>query len=177
MLKIPKIKIRIQPKKKTINFVDLGCGQGDLIRRLGKDGKRVIGIDNWHSTKPSKKIKKSDMFKFLKKQKNNSIKVINSDMSLAFGTDIYTYGKKREVYREIKRVLVKNGRLILTCRKWHTEKEIQLLKECGFEVYFRPLKERETEKTLWIKYESGLAKDINIPQFGVPHIIFAVKRR
>ncbi|MEW6295316.1 MAG: class I SAM-dependent methyltransferase [Candidatus Diapherotrites archaeon] len=173
MLKIPKIKIKIFPNKKTINFVDLGCGKGDLIRRFGKDGKRVIGVDNWYSVKSSEKIKKSDMFKFLKKQRSNSIKVINSDMSLAFGTDIYTYGKKREVYKEIKRVLVKNGRLILTCRKFHAEKEIELLKEAGYEVYSRPLKEKETEKTPWIKFEKYMSSDDS----SKPHIIFAVKRK
>ena len=103
------------PIDKNIKIIDIGCGFGDFVWCIDNMGfKNVIGIDNSEEMINEgqrlgvNKIKKDDVFLYLKKTASNSIDLVTA-------IDLIEHLDKSSLFvliEEIYRVLTVNGKVI-----------------------------------------------------------------
>lgn len=113
-LKIYLPIIKKYTKNSKLPFLDLGCGNADLIRMVSNIGIKSIGVDrNYSQLKKSSNDKFSvideDALNYLKLNKNSSFSVI----SLIHIVEHLDFNYLMALLVEINRVLKKNGLLIV----------------------------------------------------------------
>lgn len=125
--------------KKDFIVLDVGCGFGRHIKLLAKNCKKIYGIDNCQ-----REIFKAR--KNLRKSKNAKICLADA-VDLPFKNNLFnlvicmtnTFGvlgkKKKQALREMKRVLKKNGQIILSV---YSDKSVRIRRALYRKVGLKP---------------------------------------
>lgn len=120
---------RITPGTKVL---DIGCGRGEMALYCAKKGAIAVGIDyseeainlaKWARSKHSKKIKEKTNFYVLDAKRLN---FKSSSFDLVILTDVVEHLYPEEldlIFKEVKRVLKRNGKLIIHTapNKWFND--------------------------------------------------------
>lgn len=118
--------IRFKKKNKSFSVIDLGCGYGDLLYALKKEGflknVRFCGVDNsaekiriFKKTLPEAKSFQSDILKFSRKLKKDTFDLVICNQVIEHLENDQT------LVLEIKNLLKKGGLCYLTSviKKWY----------------------------------------------------------
>jgi len=165
-----------KPKKPVIILLDVGFEDAQKLvsfaRKKSHRNKRFMGVEwtkqeNLRTRYHNLKLTYGDALSKLKRLPAASVKIITADFlftefkiggkeSSDFGwrrASVETaYEKQRvNVMKQVARVLLPNGRFIVTEYAENASITVRLLKDAGFEVYSVPLKESEVRGTKFME--------------------------